>query len=317
MVSILLAVFAAMGNATASVLQRKATTTQAEDASAWKLMMGLVRTPAWVGGVGAMGVGFLLQAAALATGPISLVQPILIIELSFTLLLAAAVFHRGLHRREWGAVIGMSVGLAALLEALRPSGGDAYEAPLSRWLLGTAITMGVVVVLIVLGFRAHGVGRAAYLGVATGMGFGFTAALLSQIGAAHRVTGFAGVVTSWQTYLLIGLGPGFVFLLQKALQAGRLVASQPALTLANPLVGAGFGIAVFGEHVRHGGWLVLAALGAVLIGGCTVVLARSPLLHDASDSEQTADATPRHRRSTRPVRVATSDAGQRSETDTS
>ncbi|MEO6879705.1 MAG: DMT family transporter [Mycobacteriaceae bacterium] len=291
MLSILLAVAAAMGNATASVLQRKATTTQDEHASALQLMLGLIRTPLWVGGIAAMGVGFLLQAAALATGPIALVQPVLIVELSFTLLLAAAVFHRGLHRREWGAVAGMSIGLAVLLESVRPSGGDPYSAPLGRWLLGTAITLGVVVVLIVLGFRTHGPARAAYLGVATGMGFGFTAALLAAVAGAHSHAGFGGVLTSWQTYLLIGLGPGFVFLLQKALQAGTLVASQPALTLSNPIVAAVFGIAVFHERVRGGGWLALAALGAVLIVVSTLILARSPLLHD--DTPTTSpDTTP-------------------------
>lgn len=49
---------------------------------------------------------------------------------------------------------------------------------------------------------------------------------------------------------MIGLGPGFFFLLQKALQAGRLVASQPALTLSNPVVSVVFGVAVFDEHLR-------------------------------------------------------------------
>ena len=53
---------------------------------------------------------------------------------------------------------------------------------------------------------------------------------------------------SWQTYVLIVLGPTFFFLLQKTMQAGRLIASQPALTLTNPIVAGGFGIAVFGEQ---------------------------------------------------------------------
>jgi len=107
------------------------------------------------------------------------------------------------------------------------------------------------------------------------------------------------VATSWQTYLLIGLGPGFVFLPQKALQAGSLVASQPALTLSNPLVGASFGVAVFGEHVRGGGWLALAALGALLILACTVILARSPMLHDSPDTERSPDPRAQHQRTTR------------------
>jgi len=67
------------------------------------------------------------------------------------------------------------------------------------------------------------------------------------------------------------------------MQAGRLVASQPALTLANPVVAVGFGIAVFGEHVRGGGWIVGAVVGAALIAASTVLLARSPLLHDEGD----------------------------------
>jgi drug/metabolite transporter (DMT)-like permease len=73
--------------------------------------------------------------------------------------------------------------------------------------------------------------------------------------------------------------------LQKTLQAGRLVASQPALTLANPVVSIAFGIVVFGEHFRSGTWLILALFGAALIVACTVLLARSPLLQGSEQAE--------------------------------
>ena len=99
---------------------------------------------------------------------------------------------------------------------------------------------------------------------------------------------------SWQTYVLIVLGPAFFFLLQKTMQAGRLIASQPALTLTNPIVAGGFGIAVFGEQVRTGGWLAAAILGAALIGASTALLARSPLLHD-DDAPAPAPAEPARR----------------------
>jgi hypothetical protein len=44
------------------------------------------------------------------------------------------------------------------------------------------------------------------------------------------------VFATWQTWVLIAAGIGGFFLLQNALQAGRLAASQPGITLANPAV---------------------------------------------------------------------------------
>jgi hypothetical protein len=179
----------------------------------------------------------------------------------------------------------MSVGLAGMLYALQPRGGDPHRVPIAAWAVGIAVSLLVASAFVWLGYRAEGMRRAAYLGLATGIGFGFIAAIVSGIGAAYGAFGISGVLRMPQTYLLIVLGPGFFFLLQKTLQAGRLVASQPALTLANPVVSVAFGIAVFGEHLRRGIWLILALFGAALIIACTVLLARSPLLRSSERTE--------------------------------
>jgi hypothetical protein len=76
------------------------------------------------------------------------------------------------------------------------------------------------------------------------------------------------------------LGPAGFVLLQNALRAGRLVASQPGMTLANPLVAVGWGVTAFGERVNTAGWLVLAGFGAGLMVTSTITLARSPALAD-------------------------------------
>jgi drug/metabolite transporter (DMT)-like permease len=287
-VSIGLAVVASMANAVASVLQRKAARNEPDsEAFELRLLWHLVRRPAWLGGVAAMISGFVLQAAALGTGPIALVQPILILELAFTLVLSGIVFHIGLRGREWLAVVGMSVGVALLLFALRPSGGRPTAASGWSWVLASGATVCVVVVLALLGHSKRNVGRAAYLGVATGVTFGFTAALLAQITAA----GLGEMFTLWQTYALVVVGPAGFFLLQNALQGGRLVASQPGLTLANPLTALGWGVAVFGEQVQSGGWIVLALVGVALIGACTVVLAGSLSDQDSPDRHEDVAST--------------------------
>lgn len=279
LLSVVLAVFAAAGNATASVLQRKGARRQPKSLGlSPKMILGLIREPVWFGGVAAILAGFLLQAAALATGPIVLVQPILVVELPLTLLLASMVFHSRLRAREWFSVTGMSAGVALLLLGLSPSDGEAHRASLMKWILGCAVSVGVVIVLAVIGGRRTRAGRAAFLGVATGVAFGFTAALVAGITSAYADGGFGGVFTTWQTYAVLVVGPSGFFLLQAALRSGRLVVSQPGMTLANPLVAIGWGVMVFGEHVRHGGWIAADVCGAGLVVAATILLAGSRLL---------------------------------------
>jgi hypothetical protein len=69
---------------------------------------------------------------------------------------------------------------------------------------------------------------------------------------------------------------GALFLLQNGLQAGSLVAVQPPLTLGDALISASYGVTVYGEDVRTGGWLLVAEIAAVLAvaAGC-IELSRS------------------------------------------
>ena len=98
-------------------------------------------------------------------------------------------------------------------------------------------------------------------------------------GSILRVDGgFLAMLATWQTWVLLIVGGGGFFLLQNALQAGRLVASQPGITLANPLVAGVCGVGLFHEQVRTGPWLLGAGLGAALLAAGAVLLSSSPLL---------------------------------------
>ena len=124
MLTYVLAVLAAGANATSSVLQRKANrrAPRQENLSP-KLIRSLAHEPVWFGGILAITVGFLLQAAALGSGQLSVVEPILVLELPATLVLASRVFGNRMHGREWGSAAVMTAGLAGMLFFLSPSAG--------------------------------------------------------------------------------------------------------------------------------------------------------------------------------------------------
>ncbi|GAA3795012.1 DMT family transporter [Amycolatopsis tucumanensis] len=278
-VCVVLAVLAAAANAAGSVLQRQAARNEPADGHLTiRLLWDLAKQPAWGFGVTSMVAGSVLQALALAAGPIVLVQPILIGELAFVLVLTAILRRRRLGLGEWLPVAGVGGGVVVLLAALRPSGGDPLAAPAGGWLAGCLATTTLVAVLVHRGAAVSAGGRRALLlGSAAGAWFGFTAVLVSAVMAAVRDPS-ATVLSTWQFYAVLVAAPLGFFLLQNTLRAGSLTASQPGLTLVNPLVALLWGVAVFGENVRGGAWVLLElGAGAAIVAG-TIGLARSPLL---------------------------------------
>ena len=133
MISVVLALLTSASNATAAVLQRRAASqARASRPLELSLIGDLIRRRVWLAGIGMVIVASLLQAGALATGPIALVQPIFIVELPLTLLLSSLVWHRRLAPRTWGAVALVTVSLGTGLAAAQPSGGVDHAPSTSR-----------------------------------------------------------------------------------------------------------------------------------------------------------------------------------------
>jgi drug/metabolite transporter (DMT)-like permease len=307
MLSYLLAVLAACANATSSVLQRKANKTVPQDENAsWRQIRRLLHQPVWFGGIAAITAGFLLQATALGAGELAVVEPILVLELPLTLILAARILGASnMGKREWGSTLAMSVGLAGLLFFLDPTAGRTDKIQLYVWLIGIGVNLALVLVLAAWGRKGpagQGGGhegssshQAAVFGVAGGSAFGLTAALMKGM-TTHFDQGWGAIFTSWQLYAMVATGALGMFLVQSALNAGRLIAAQPGLTLSDPIISILWGVLAFHEKVRGGLFpLLFAALSTVLMAGAVFALARSPLLsedHQPREPSRSGRQTP-------------------------
>ena len=156
-----------------------------------RLIVRLARQPTWLLGIAAMIGGFVFQLTALHFGELGLVQPILAAELLFVFGYLAVAGSRQPNLRDWLAVAGMSAGIGVFLRLAAPSGGRLH-APGSSWLLAGLITGGVVLAALAVAFGLRGrrgasrSRRAAVLGSATGISWGFMAAVIAGAATLSR-----------------------------------------------------------------------------------------------------------------------------------
>jgi hypothetical protein len=280
---VLFALLTAGSNACAAVLQRKAAAQVPPDRALHvSLVADLVRRRVWLAGIGMVIVAAVAQAAALATGPIALVQPIFIIELPVTLVLAAIANHNreALHQLPWTAIAVTTIALGAGLAIAQPSGAIDV-AQTTSWIIALIAILAFEAVLIIAATRTRGEPRAALLGLAAACGYALTAALMKNA-MADLSQGAVAFFTSWHIYGTAVVGVGSLFLLQNALQAGTLVASQPMLTVGDALISISLGVTLYAEGIRVGWWLVpeIVALAAIIVG--CVHIAKSPLAAETS-----------------------------------
>ncbi|MFP1625222.1 DMT family transporter [Streptomyces sp. 5K101] len=290
---VLFALGAALSNAFATVLQRKAAlVVPRSQGFRAGLVLDLLRRPVWLAGMAAVIVAGACQAVALGTGPLTIVQPLFVLELPLALMLATRLLHGSLPRAGWVASGAVVVGLGVALWAAAPS-GNRTDVPVDRWLVALPVCAAVVLALTAAALRRpEGRTRAACLGTATAICYAVTAALMKE--AVHILDdhGLGAFLTAWQTYAFAAAGVAALLLLEHAMQAGPLVASQPAFTLGDASVSLCLGILLFEEHVRTGWWLLPQAAGVALVVFGVLALARMPLARTLATSDKPGAAVP-------------------------
>jgi hypothetical protein len=163
---------------------------------------------------------------------------------------------------------------------------------MSMWALSGSITFALAGILAALAYfpgrhgQVPGTGRkAALLGIAAAVGFGFVAAVVKEL-STHLSQGPTAVFLNWSPYVLLLSGAAAMFLASNAFQAGSLAASQPGLTIVDPLVAGALGVVLFGESLRHNPVVLFGEVLAVaLVIASVIMLSQSPLVQDEGPSE--------------------------------
>jgi drug/metabolite transporter (DMT)-like permease len=228
-VVVAIAIIAALGAAlvfgVSSVAEQRGTKrVQTRQALSPRILLDLVRQPLWVAAIGGTLVGFTLQVVALGFGPLALVQPILVFDLVFAVLINAYL------RRTWDkqillGVLACAVGIGGFLAIARPHGGVTNVGFFVILPLAAGLLVGVGGCL-AMAKRSEKLAPLA-LALACGICYGVSAFLVKMVVGR----GFPGLLTDWPIYALAVVAPVGFILNQDAFQRGKSTVIAPVLSI--------------------------------------------------------------------------------------
>jgi len=273
--TILFALLAAACNALNLVTQHVASIGDPGHSRGWRFVRYLLSNPLWLFGWIALAGAFLFQAVALHIGQMSVVQPLLVTELVFALVLRRLWIHQQIRGITWWAAALTCGSLALFVAMSEPTGGNA-EPTSAAWVAATATTAGMAAALALFGMRGSPVRRAALLGAATSILWALVATFIKATTDTLTQFGLAGMFTHWPVYALAVFGIAAELLNQTTLHVGPLSVSQPVLVIVDPIVSIALSVWVFAEVFTDNS--LRLGLGAAAFAGMCVsafVLART------------------------------------------
>jgi drug/metabolite transporter (DMT)-like permease len=226
-------------------------------------------------------VGFLLQLVALSTGPVVVIQPLVVLMLPVSLLVSALLgWHRPKPRDYLGVVLVIG-GLAVFLGLVgHPGHGREPHARVLAMTIALSLIIGFACCFAVVG-RDRVLRGAMYGGVAGGF-FGTIAVMVNAASHTLHRHGVHGLLASKHGLIPIAgmvlVGVAGIVLTQMSFQVGSLAATLPVNLAADPLLAVVLGAIILHERlpISVGHIIVyLLCLLAVIVGAIQLAAAEA------------------------------------------
>nr|WP_300149693.1 hypothetical protein [Propionicimonas sp.] len=291
--AVLLTLLASVALAVASVIQHLAVGDAAAPQAGAKLsgkqLLAVIRNPRWLGGLALTGVGAVLQMTALLLAPVTVVQPLGVLAVPWTILLAACVHARPITRAMWGAA-GLTVAGTVAFAWVAISHAAPYPLLNDPWLVwGTLAGFAVAAALALTGARGPLAWRCLAWSAAAAVIYGAESGVVKAIGHYTTSRPWLGSPTFW--FLVASILVGMVLAgmwIQQGYASGPAEIVVGTLNAAGPVAGVAYGIAVLGEgvNITASAAVLMLLFAAVALSG-VVLLSR---FHPGKDDS----ATPIH-----------------------
>jgi len=273
--TVVFALAAAFSNAVHLMTQHAASTDIPEHHGGLALVGYLLRQPLWLLGWAAAIGGFAFQALALHGGQLAIVQPLLVTELVFALLLRRLWLRQDVRHAAWTSSLVVCAGLTVFLFMANPHGGHRIPN-LTAWLSCLLTFGGIIAGFAALAARGSPVRRCALYAIAASITWALMATFIKAATQSLTDAGFPGFLAHWPVYALVVSGVLGTVLQQAALQTGPLRVSQPLLIVVDPAVAIVLSVWLFAERFTDSSLeIAIAAVSFVVMTIGVVMLTRT------------------------------------------
>ena len=254
-----------------------------------RIFVDLARQPLWLASIGGTVIGFALQVLALRYGPLALVEPLLVCDLIFAVLINSYL------RKRWdpillGGVVATAIGVAGFLVIARPTNGQATVSFSVVLPLGVGLAAAVAGCLAVAARNENL--RPLALALACGINYG-VAAFLVKLVVSDVSGGLVGLLTDWPIYALAVVGPLGFLLNENAFQQGTLIAPVLSIiTVCDPLISIALAALWLNEKLSSSAGAIAGEVIflALMVAGIVVCAHRAPHITAPSDAPQASPA---------------------------
>jgi hypothetical protein len=281
--------------------QRSTKLVKTERALSPAILLDLAKQPLWLMAIVTNLAAFALQVTALSLGSLAVVQPLLVFDLVFAVLIGRSVlwdpskFPEGAKRWDpllLAGVAAATLGVAGFLAIGQPTAGHADVG------FSVLVPLAVALVVLVGGCLAVAARNENLRPLALALGCGIcygVAAFSVKLVTTEFGGGPARVFTNWPIYVLAITGPVGFILNQDAFQQGRFLAPvQAILTTTDPVISIALSILWLGSRLQSSPAAITGVVLSLLVmtAGIVITARQAPQAPRTQDKRIVPSASP-------------------------
>jgi drug/metabolite transporter (DMT)-like permease len=251
-ISILASLVAGFLNAVSGVFQRKGIGSPEPERLYTKTQITTTsKNKFWQIGALAEGLAAIIELVALYFGSLLLVEPLLMTNLVFLLIIVHFRLKKLVTLHEWIGIGAICIGVSSFLIAANPHGGKGSYGII--WLAPVLTIVPLMFFGAVAARRIHNQKSRGLIGALVGgLSLGLTAAL-TRLAMLQLHSGIIPTLTHWPLYALIASAIVSLFAVQVGYGSGPLTITQSILEISSPIVSILLGLLLFGDRIDTSG----------------------------------------------------------------